>query len=312
MTNTRRSLTLLTIFFFACSFARAAERWSSTNGPFTGFVYAQAIDQQGNLYACTGGHGVFVADRSTRCSWQERNAGLSTHAIYAIAVDVTGTVFVGTDDGIFSSTNGGEYWTRVSDGLSNTIVSALAVSPSGMMFAGTLGGGIFRSENKGIHWTHVGDGLNADQILSLTIDSRGSVYAGTDGAGVFRSSDNGTSWTRMNHGLSNMAIISLAVDAYGTLFAGTRGNGAFRSSTQASLWSEANNGIGSASVYALATSANGVLYAGTDKGAFASSNGGKAWFPIGVDLPNQVVLSLAVDASMLLAGTGGSGVFRLQ
>ena len=61
--------------------------------------------------------------------------------VYSFAVSGT-NLFVGTDGGVFLSTNSGTSWTEVNSGLTNTFVRALAVSGTNL-FAGTMGGGVW-------------------------------------------------------------------------------------------------------------------------------------------------------------------------
>src|SRR5205823_2585199 len=66
-------------------------------------------------------------------------------SILAIDPQVPATLYAGTYDGVFKSTNGGVSWSAMNTGLFNTNVRALAVGPQApaILYAGTFGGGVF-------------------------------------------------------------------------------------------------------------------------------------------------------------------------
>jgi photosystem II stability/assembly factor-like uncharacterized protein len=112
----------------------------------------------------------------------------------AMAIDPTSpsTLYAGTDNGVYKSTNSGGSWSTVDTGLSGNALSvtALAIDPttSSTLYAGTAGGGVFRSTDSGGSWSPVNTGLsgNALSVTALTIDptTSSTLYAGTAG-GVF-------------------------------------------------------------------------------------------------------------------------------
>jgi hypothetical protein len=61
-----------------------------------------------------------------------------------IAINSLGDIYVGTEGGVFRSTNDGDTWTAINGGLTNLDVYAVAFNPNGVIFAGTWGNGVFR------------------------------------------------------------------------------------------------------------------------------------------------------------------------
>ena len=98
---------------------------------------------------------------------------------------------VGTQAGIFKSTNGGATWVRADGGLTDTTVDALWISADGsVLLAATWFTGIFRSLDGGTTWSKVVD----TSATCLVTAADGSVYAcGVEG--VYHSHDGGASWT---------------------------------------------------------------------------------------------------------------------
>jgi hypothetical protein len=73
--------------------------------------------------------------------------GLSENLVQTLAIDpaMPANVYVGTDEGIFKSTNGGGLWSRFNSGLTMTDIKALAFGSTtpASLYAGTNGGGVF-------------------------------------------------------------------------------------------------------------------------------------------------------------------------
>ena len=63
-----------------------------------------------------------------------------------------GSIFAGTNNGVYISTNMGLFWSQTS--LNNTAVNSFVISGSNI-FAGTLKG-IYQSTNNGLTWTIAG------------------------------------------------------------------------------------------------------------------------------------------------------------
>jgi uncharacterized protein (TIGR03437 family) len=56
----------------------------------------------------------------------------------------------------------------------------------------------------------------------------------------------------------------------------------------------------------------GTLFVGTDMGVFRTSDGGRAWFPVGVGLPRTPVMDVKVHSRILRAATHGRGMWELD
>jgi uncharacterized repeat protein (TIGR02543 family) len=152
------------------------------------------------------------------------NSGLNG-TVLSLAINplTPATLYAGTDDGIFRSTDGGDHWSAT--GLTGQGgVRSLAINPATptTLYAGTNGGGVFRSTDGGDHWSATG--LNG-MVLSLAINPLTPVtlYAGTWGGGVFRSTDGGANWAAVNTGLTRTNVLSLSIKPLtpATLYAGT-------------------------------------------------------------------------------------------
>jgi Tol biopolymer transport system component len=94
--------------------------------------------------------------------WTAANAGLSNLTVRAIARTSTGTLYAGTANGLFRSTNGASSWTQVT--LPIVDLYAVAVDASGGIYAGG-GYSTYRSADEGATWANVGPGRWVHSLL---------------------------------------------------------------------------------------------------------------------------------------------------
>jgi hypothetical protein len=195
-----------------------------------------------------------------------------------LVLAVSGTnLFVGTQGGVFLSTNNGTSWTEASAGLpTNYDVRAFKVIGTNLFAAA---GGVYLSTNSGTSWTAVDSGLTSPYVSALAVSGT-NLFAGTYGGGVFRSTNSGTSWDSASAGLpTNTPVQSLAV--FGTnLFAGTG--------------------------YPFPP------FGGGGVGVFLSTNSGASWTAVNTGLPTVLrsVRALAISGTNLVAGTLLGGIWR--
>ena len=126
---------------------------------------------------------------------------MPTSGINALAVNPSTptTLYAGTGDGVFKSTDAGETWVLASSGLPdpspgspNRAVLALVINPvaPNILYVGTSGAGVFRSTDGGNTWAAISAGLPSIKLFgqdpprifvsSLALDPTGAttLYAG--------------------------------------------------------------------------------------------------------------------------------------
>ncbi|RIE17324.1 stalk domain-containing protein, partial [Candidatus Cryosericum septentrionale] len=260
-------------------------------------------------------------------TWTAANTGITKWEVISLAIDplTPTTLYAGTHDGVYRSTDSGATWTAVNTAPAPLDVSSLAIDPKAptILYAGTWYDGVFRSVNRGATWTAVNTGLPPVDVWCLAIDPLtpttlyvGTWIVGTQG-GVFRSTDSGGHWTAVNTGITGMTVYSLAIDPLtpSTLYAGTNGY-VCRSTDSGATWMLVSIGRSYVSVTSLAIDSftPSTLYAGTDSGGvFRSTDSGATWTVVKLGITSRDVTSLAIDPktpSILYAGTQSGGVFR--
>ncbi len=212
------------------------------------------------------------------------------------------TVFAGTSNGIFKSSNGGKNWTQVNTGSK---INSLFIY--GTKIIAGIDSGVIVSSDYGSTWKSSTGLINAQGRVFTLKDS--IILLGTNN-GVYISSDSCNSWKLSNAGLYNHFVHAI-VTKDNKIFAGTNGSGVFVSNDNASIWSASNNGLLSLSmrVFSIAT-LNNNLYAGTyGGGVFKSSDKGTTWTPIDSGLTDYYIYSIVVSGTNIFAESYYSGIF---
>ena len=273
-------------------------QWISVNTGLTN-TNVQALTVSGtNLFAGTGGGGVFLSTNSG-ISWIAVSTGLTNTNVQALTVSGT-NLFAGTGGGVFLSTNNGTSWTP---SLTNTNVVALAALDTNI-FAGTRGKGVYRSTNNGTSWTQVNTGMTNIYVPALAVSDT-NIFAGTFGSGVYRSTNNCTSWTQA--GLYPGYIEDLVFSG-ANLFAGDDERGVYLSTDNGASWTR----LYGTNTFVTALAVSGTnLFAGTRGGVELSTNNGTSWATVNTGFPyfRPVPRCFAVSATDLLAGFI-DGLFR--
>jgi photosystem II stability/assembly factor-like uncharacterized protein len=254
-------------------------------------VLAFAFDpvMPSTLYISTANYGVFRSRDGGR-TWQWASAGLpGGYSGYALAVHLklSGTIYVGTDGGVFKTVNEGEHWTPMNRGLTpySDRVTGLAIDVSSPETVYAAIDRLYKSTNGGSDWEPLaGSGIKPEQLsgvyaVALDPQDPATIYAGTTtritlessgaGFGVFRSDDAGATWTHLRSGMPPFLA------AYSFAF------------------------IPSA----------GIVCAGTSSGLFQIPRAGTTWSPVAGGLLKGPSLVFDEESDTLYAG--GSGLFKL-
>ena len=250
----------------------------------------------------------------------------SRRKIQTIAGTPGGSIYVGTDHGLYRSRDDGNTWAELKQGLFHQNIRVLAIDPaaSGVIYAGTPGG-IFKTEDGGDYWTDWFDassGLSNGEVNDIVIHPENSekLYAATQG-GLFGSEDGGDSWEILfgqedsEKGIPVNLVRLSAVDP-ATIYIGTQ-QGMYRRKEADKNWEPVwENRISSVlSMVSLKTDPE-FFYIGTSDGLFKSFNQGRTWVKDENKGINQVSsllvnrndiarLTLATGESILVSQDGG-------
>ena len=221
--------------------SNGGDTWFTTAFPapppvFSALVVSPGFERDGMLLAATLEDGVFSSeDRGGR--WGAWNFGLFDLNALCLALSPEWTedetAYVGTETGLYRSTNGGRAWRH--SGFPAELAPALCLvcfqnpsSGSQVLLVGTESNGLYASHDQGETWERwAAEAIEgAVNQLHMRQDSEGnpSLYALTD-EGVLRSNDCGRSWRDLLR-LANPPSAMLPLDD--VLLLGVQGEGVLR------------------------------------------------------------------------------------
>jgi photosystem II stability/assembly factor-like uncharacterized protein len=133
-----------------------------------------------------------------------------------------GTLYLGSELGLFRSTDGADSWSRVESPLNGLQVWSVLLLPHRpeVILAGTCPSRLFRSEDAGRTWDEATVRISQDcprimhtRVTTLVADpgEPDTVWAGVEIDGLYRSRDAGKRWEAVGTGLSSRDIHALVV-----------------------------------------------------------------------------------------------------
>jgi photosystem II stability/assembly factor-like uncharacterized protein len=175
----------------------------------TALAVSPNFEEDGVVLAATAEDGLYSSsDRGA--IWTAWNFGLIDLNAYSLALAPEfardQTAYIGTETGIFRSTNGGRAWRVLPFPIDAAPVLSLAVSPN-VVLAGTESNGLYRSTDRGKAWEQaIAEGsvsalsVQPDRLWALVDDS------------VMISSDDGQTWAVWSEFSEQQALAMLVLD----------------------------------------------------------------------------------------------------
>ena len=161
-----------------------------TVGPREGLrgpVYSVLQDREGAIWVGLAGRGLARWLGYDEWDGFSPATGLDSELIYEVLPLGDGSVWVGTENGLFRGRKIGERWLwRRHAGVGRIPVHALRIDRGGNLWLGTEGCGVGRIDSRtgGIEWLKKSRGLAAESPYSLALDASQRLWAATE-AGLF-------------------------------------------------------------------------------------------------------------------------------
>jgi len=216
-----------------------------------------------------------------------------TAAIQALALDKTGRVWAGMQNGLeICGAQKCEPFNLPGVGAEARNVSALAADKSGAMWIGTDAGLLRYDGSKTLHYgTH--EGLPSDVVQLLICDREGAMWVGT-GAGIARVFDGKIEAFTPREGFSSNAVLSIVEDREGNLWLGTESGGVNILRDRAFTTYTAQDGISDDHIRSVYQDQRGTVWLGTSGGGLdRRTNDGFVALTTTNGLSSNVVLSIA-------------------
>lgn len=275
--------------------------WNVLARGVAGSVWVVTID---GLFQCSG------AETVLRLPSQSNTANSSAGQILSIAPGPTGSLWVGSDRGLF----------RLADPLNpklapvpeipGPVVDILTDHDSTVWLA-TWGKGLYRLTPAAAENWSSRDGLPDDFIRTLSEDREGDLWIGTRGGGLSRWRDSQIIPYGRPEGLSGDFATVVARHPSGDLVLGTWRGGLYRYSAGSFQPLPTPVPVLFFSVRAIAFDREGTLWAGNWEGLYKSTGGKYQQFATEPDSPIRHVSAILFDRrGALWVGTSENGLFR--
>jgi len=275
--------------------------FKQTNDNFTSrFTYTLAADVQrpNRIYAttrntATGGGFVFISDDAGVTWRQPRNYDVIRTSPYALLQDRVNpnVLYMGTNLGLFKSTDRGESWTRIV-GSKKRAPAPPAKKPAAKKPGATT---------KPAAPVTVAVIQEKIKVLEHTEDGKNGIFAGTD-SGLYRSYDPSKGWEKINFGpgvSSNVFAVHSSPLQPSTIYAGTDRSGLLISRDSGNTWEKAPMISPDVPVSSIAVDPKNpeVVYVGTVQTFYVSRDGGRSWKRRGGNLPFGNFTSILINPS---------------
>jgi photosystem II stability/assembly factor-like uncharacterized protein len=209
-------------------------------------------------------------------------SSLAGYGIFSVTIDPTNSnkIYVGTDQGLLLSINGGQTW-RSFPQLTGQVTSILIHAEKTDIVFVTLNNQLLKSENGGQTWSVLGEGvLNRSFWVNAHPLRPDVIYVHTSN-GLFRSPDGGLTWSGAGLPLADR-VQDIAFDPTNAdiLYVALVNNqGLFRTTDGGQSWSLVSGTSGGRGfeIYRLSIDSSGALYAQTRDGIYRTTDGGQAW-----------------------------------
>ena len=248
---------------------------------------------------------LFLWGSTYYADWQKIN-GIDFSNINCIA-ELYGNVYLGSESGIYKSSDGGVNFININNGLGEISVKCITTLGE-TIFIGTKDDGVFYSPNSGSSWLSVNSGLSFAEIVDIiSIDQ--TLFVSIKNQGVYKSENNGLLWVQSNVGLTNYNVNKF-LQIENNIYCVTDSGGVYVSDKSNINWQAINFGLPSNySVFDITKSGNNLIIS-TQAGVFYSQNGGQFWIAANNGITNSIAYKLLTVGDLVFLGTRNGSIYK--
>jgi len=183
-------------------------------------VFSLATDGNNATWAATVGP--LIRFDNARKTFINTTTGLKNNLFHALCFSRDGTLWAGTNAGIYLIKGQNVTTLSTRDGLTDGRIFCFLEDSKGQMWVGTQEGGINIVKDGKIAVISLKDGLSDNMILSLFEDPSGSVWIGTGHDGLYRRDGKTGKIARLGQTIGNPRSVTVIMeDKKGVLWMGT-------------------------------------------------------------------------------------------
>src|SRR6185369_5222399 len=181
------------------------------------------------------------------------------------------TSYVGSDVGVFRSTDSGSTWTTLNNFDTPIFgsITALAIDPTApsTIYAASTNAGLFQTTNGGSRWVTINNGLSTSDTRTVTavvIDPFNSsiLYALQGFNTLYKSTNGGALWTPLITPFPTINTILADPTTASTLYVGTFGGGVLKTTNGGASFTSVNTALWDNVIRVLVAHPSSGLYAG--------------------------------------------------
>jgi len=239
-------------------------------------------------------------------SWVRKNTNLSNLGIFSTYTNNENNLYLGTEDGVFKSTDFGENWEQ--QGQFHERVFCFTQNDDQELFSGTWAGA-FKYRMTDDSWMSMNAGIHTGGYSGITIDFDNNLYAVSLHAGkIHFSNDGGLSWSIKMNGIDGNIVKGVYVDNDGNLYAGTEG-GIFFSNNKGDTWFP--RGLQILTIRDIEFNSENYIYAATGQGLHISIDNGTNWAPVLTLMEQHIEDILSIpNSTNIFVGASSNYIFR--
>lgn len=286
-------------------------------------VFSLQTDKSGRQLLCSTGGSVHKFNRETS-QWSSVCNGLSGAKVTALTnmIDSISNLFVGTEDGIYMTSDRGHEWKSLTRTLRAIPIRYLETHPAIRTRMYTSGNaGLWISTNTGNNWARVNPQRSDFRVRSVTFSPSNAalMYAATSNESCIKSTDGGFTWESARYGITDNDLLAVGLSSIekNTLFAWATSGAGFRSTNAGLQWNPYSPPWPAGSKVLIAVDkwnpSNVIAFAEKSK-LYFSRNGGTTWFTLQVTPLRAEPLALHFNSNSRTAyiGTRLHGVYSIS
>jgi len=262
--------------------------------------------------------------RMTVWSYSEGNSQYAhaDHHVMAYMPGNSSTILLGTDGGLFKSTNGGTSWVSLNNGLVTYQYYAICNDnlQSTVAYGGTQDNGTNKYTGTGTHSRVLGgDGA----YCNVDFTNSSIVYAGTQRGNHYKSTNGGGSFSAIQNGISGSGawVTPRVMDPANPSILYTGTNLVYKTTNAGASWTAISGALDASTISHIAVAPSNtqviyVAYEGYDGKIFKTTDGGTNWTNIETGIPERYPTHVAVDpvdankVYVTVSGYGSGHVFK--